>query len=56
VFALEEIRERLAELIKMLPKDKLQVLLEFANRLYDEYHEGEDADDELLMTDHFTPG
>ena len=51
VLALEEIRERLTELIKMLPEDKLQVLLEFANRLYNEYQEGDDSDDELLMTD-----
>jgi hypothetical protein len=47
---LEEIREKLVDLIKMMPGDKLQVLLEFANRLYNEYQEGEDSDDELLMT------
>jgi hypothetical protein len=49
---LEEIRERLAELIKMMPDDKLQVLLDIANRLYNEYQEGEESDDELLMTRH----
>ena len=46
---LEEIRERLTELVKKLPDDKLQMLLDFANRLYDEHQEGEDPDDELLM-------
>lgn len=47
---MEEIRERLLDLLKMMPEDKLQVLLDFANRLYNEYQEGEDSDDELLMT------
>jgi hypothetical protein len=50
VLVLEEIRERLLDLLKMMPEDKLQVLLDFANRLYNEYQEGEDSDDELLMT------
>jgi hypothetical protein len=47
---LEETRERLAELIKMMPEDKLQLLLEFANRLYEGSPEGDEPDDELLMT------
>jgi hypothetical protein len=47
---LEEIRERLLDLIKMMPEDKLPVMLDFADRLYNEYQEGEDSDDELLMT------
>jgi len=50
VLALEETRERLAELIKMMPEDKLQLLLEFANRLYEGSPEGDEPDDELLMT------
>jgi hypothetical protein len=50
VFVLEEIREQLLELIKMMPEDKLPVLLDFANRMYTEYQEGEESDDELLMT------
>jgi hypothetical protein len=48
---LEEIREKLFELIKMMPEEKLQTLLNFANRLYEEYQDGEESDDELLMTD-----
>jgi hypothetical protein len=50
VLVLEEIRERLLDLIKMMPEDKLPVLLDFANRMYNEYQEGEESDDELLMT------
>ena len=48
---MEEIRKKLLELIKMMPEEKLQMLLNFANRLYNEYQEGEESDDELLMTD-----
>lgn len=47
---MEEIRERLFELIKMMPEEKLQALLDFTNRLYEEYQEGGESDDELLMT------
>lgn len=47
---MEEIRERLVELIKMMPEEKLQMLLAFVNRLYIEAQDGEDPDDELLMT------
>ena len=49
VFVLEEIREKLLDLIKMIPEDKLQMLLDFANHLYSDYQEGEESDDELLM-------
>ncbi len=47
---MEEIRERLLDLIKMMPEDRLQVMLDFANRLCNECQESEDSDDELLMT------
>ena len=47
---MEESRARLADMIKTMPEDKLQILLDFASRLCAEYEDGEDADDELLMT------
>ena len=50
VLALDEIRERLVELIRMMPEDKLQVVMEFVNRLFIDVQDGEDPDDELLMT------
>gem|GEM_PF-1944534 len=50
VLALDETRDRLVELIRMMPEDKLQVVIEFVNRLFNDAQEGEDPDDELLMT------
>jgi hypothetical protein len=47
---LEEIREQLIDLIKTMPADKLQILIEFINHLNNDYQDGEDSDDELLMT------
>jgi hypothetical protein len=48
---LEDIRERLVEMVKTMPEDKLQMVFEFANRIINENQEGEyDPDDELLMT------
>ncbi len=47
---MDEIRERLVELIRMMPEDKLQVVMEFVNRLFIDVQDGEDPDDELLMT------
>ena len=49
VFALEDVREKLVALVKALPEDKLQILFDFLNRIYNENQE-EDPDDELLMT------
>ncbi|MDH7578684.1 MAG: hypothetical protein QHH75_12920 [Bacillota bacterium] len=46
---MNSVRERLLEVIKILPEEKLHVLLEFANRLLDNYQTGVD-EDELLMT------
>ena len=46
---MDEIRERLVELIRMMPEDKLQVVMEFVNRLFNDVQDGEDPDDELLM-------
>jgi deoxyribodipyrimidine photolyase len=51
VLALEEIREKLLDLIKTIPDDKLQVLLDFANHLYSEYQENEESDDDELLMD-----
>lgn len=45
---MDTVRERLLEVIKLLPEDKLQALLEFANRLLENYQTGVD-EDELLM-------
>lgn len=47
---MDETRDRLVELIRMMPEDKLQVVIEFVNRLFNDAQEGEDPDDELLMT------
>ena len=47
---MEEMREQLVELIKTLPADKLPILLDFANRLNNDFPDGDDSDDELLMT------
>ncbi len=47
---MEDVRERLVELVKALPEDKLQILFDFLNRIYNENQNGDDPDDELLMT------
>lgn len=47
---MNEIRDRLVELIRMMPEDKLPVVMEFVNRLFNDSQDGEEPDDELLMT------
>ncbi len=44
----QSVREKLLDVIKKLPDEKLYTLLEFANRLLLDYQTGVD-DDELLM-------
>lgn len=46
---MDSVRERLFEIIKILPEEKLHALLEFANCLL-ENHQIETDDDVLLMT------
>jgi hypothetical protein len=51
---LESLRDKLIAIIKNLPEDKLQAVLDFVNRINYEGYGNEDYD-ELLMGDKITP-
>jgi len=46
---LQQERERLIELIRTLPDDKIKTILDFVNRMLNEYTVQGDDEDELLM-------